>query len=91
MADLGMTMKIKSAEYRPCLVGCTKALFHRWIDADTAIIERCGRGSSTKMSTIRTFYGLVEYEDGTIHKVNPEQIVFMDSNLKFKENEGWWD
>lgn len=34
---------------------------------------------------VKSFYGLVEYEDGTLEKVDPENIKFNDSSCKFKE------
>jgi len=108
MAGLDMTMKVKSAEYRPCEVSGRKALFHRWVESDKVIFEITNGltvnevrhapnlfnnhniihppGSDVK--TIKSFYGLVEYEDGTMEKVDPEKIKFKDSRETFMENGG---
>lgn len=40
------------------------AFFHRWVD------EQCGKYSSV--------FALVEYEDGTVHRVEPEYIKFVE-------------
>lgn len=108
MADLGLTMKVKSAEYRPCTVDGIKALFHRWVESEKVILEtKCMMTVEAKkeivsnfmennfvddpyagIRTVKTFYGLVEYEDGTVEKVDPEKIIFKDSETKFKENGG---
>lgn len=107
MAGLDMTMKVKSAEYRPCEVSGRKALFHRWVESDKALFENVALMSHemkaeqinqfnnfgmvdnmcTKLRIIRSFYGLVEYEDGTMEKVDPEKIKFKDSARKFKEEQ----
>lgn len=105
MAGLDMTMKVKSAEYRPCVVGGRKALFHRWVESDKIFfniegfcsketLERVTRhykdhdilfDGTTRIDKAKIFYGLVEYEDGTMEKVDPEKIKFKDSARKFKE------
>lgn len=36
---------------------------------------------------ISTTYGIVEYEDGTIHKVRPEWIVFSDTQKDQKDRD----
>ena len=46
--------------------------FHKWIDENYS----CG-----DYSTIKT-YGLVEFKDGTAHKVDPECITFTDRDCK---------
>lgn len=108
MADFGMTMKVKSAEYRPCEVSGRKALFHRWVESDKALFENVALmtyemkaeqinqfnnfgmvdNMCTKLRVIKSFYGLVEYEDGTMEKVDPEKIKFKDSRETFMENGG---
>lgn len=105
MADFGMTMKVKTAEYRPCTANGKKALFHRWVESDKYLLEthvcmdrymkanliRTFKdhgyidGAVGTIKTIKTLYGLVEYEDGTMDKVDPEKIVFKDSKIKFEE------
>lgn len=48
-----------------------KGHFHRWIDEDGTIGNKL---------IVRT-YGLVEFDDGTIHKVAPECITFSDKHV----------
>lgn len=110
MADFGMTMKVKSAEYRHCVVGGRKALFHRWVESDKVILEQLvlrkkdslddamdvfnnfgivSPGMTTKV--IKSFYGLVEYEDGAMEKVDPEKIKFKDSDYMFESVGAAWN
>lgn len=49
-----------------------KAYFHRWID----------EGASSGCESIMKSYGIVEYEDGTVHKVDPECITFTGRDCK---------
>lgn len=49
-----------------------KGYFHRWIDEDVTIENKL---------IVRT-YGLVEFEDGTMHKVEPTSINFIDRDCK---------
>lgn len=111
MAGLDMTMKVKSAEYRPCVVGGRKALFHRWVESDKVIFENVALMSHemkaeqinqfknfgmvdnmcTKLRIIKSFYGLVEYGDGTVEKVDPEKIVFKDSDHMFESVGAAWN
>lgn len=107
MAGLDMTMKVKSAEYRPCEVGGRKALFHRWIPVNKIGIKCIQRYKDAEKANelfrlakeelifhlgmhpiiVENVYGLVEYENGTMDKVDPEKIVFKDSERKFKEEQ----
>lgn len=78
-----MDMTIKTAEYRPCFVkrkgGDRKALFHRW--ADTAQIRDALMAGMTS-GQLREVFAVVEYEDGTVEKCYPDQIVFCDNLYK---------
>lgn len=59
-------------ELRPCIVEIVKGkeaetyngYFHTWVT------EACAQISSV--------YGIVEYKNGSVHKVLPEQIIFTD-------------
>ena len=57
-----------------------KALFHRWsyrselVDVSPTIGGRSGGQASGT-------FALVEYEDGTIHEVEPTQIRFVDNAM----------
>lgn len=83
MAGLDGQITIGTAEYRPCIVTdkkhTQKALFHRWEDFATtrdAILTYQAPGQ------IRQTFGIVEYEDGTVHRCYPENIRFCDNKLK---------
>lgn len=62
------TKVIKEAETR-------KGYFHIW-----ASVQYVTNGflAGTVAGQVSTFYGVVEYEDGSIHKVDPECITFTD-------------
>lgn len=47
-----------------------KGYFHKWID----------EGASSGCESVMKSYGIVEYDDGTVHKVDPECITFTDRN-----------
>ena len=82
---------------RPCLVDGKPATFHRWVDADRALLKinafvraeeqgRLVRGfrddavvpNCCSTEVIRETVALVEYPDGSVGKVKPELITFMD-------------
>lgn len=65
----------KSAEFQTRVIKeaeTHKGYFHRWID----------EGASSGCESIIKSYGIVEYEDGTVHKVDPECITFTDRDCK---------
>lgn len=49
-----------------------KGYFHRWINENVSIGNKL---------VVRT-YCLVEFEKGTVHKVDPECITFADRDCK---------
>lgn len=53
-------------ERRPCFMAGRKALFHKWI------VD--GRNNTT--------VGLIELEDGSVHKVLPDRITFCDNEIQ---------
>lgn len=62
-------------EYRPCKVSEKIALFHKWVHTKNLL------GQEFEV-------GIVEYEDGKIEEVTPNNIRFCDNKLKeysFKE------
>lgn len=60
-------IKIK-LEMRPCLVKGKKALFHQW--------------SHTKNLLGQEFeVGIVEYEDGQVEEITPNNIKFCDNKI----------
>ena len=87
---------------RPCIVRIPgkkkqfkemKALFHCWDFRSEVIGESYLRGGHPAGQISATF-ALVEYEDGTIHEVEPMQIRFVDnamSEYEFPEMKGFKD
>lgn len=73
-----MKQYLIAMERRPCCVFGRKAIFHCWFPE---FYER----NKTQRSDL---WGIVEYEDGTIHKVSCRNIVFMDSREEF-ESVAW--
>lgn len=66
---------------RPCIVtgkeNAKNALFHRWVDVAEVIPPSPLRGGHGG-GQLWAVYGLVEYEDGSVQKVFPERIRFID-------------
>lgn len=93
MAGLGGKIEI-GIEYRPCIVKTgketeTKALFNCWshrselCDASPMIGGHPG-------GQVSATFAIVEYEDGTVHEVEPQNIRFVDrliSEYAFPETE----
>lgn len=69
-------------EYRICMVGNRKALFHRW-EEFCNVVEASPFVGGAPAGQIRYISGIVEFEDGTVSKVLPSSIRFLDS--KFTE------
>ena len=66
---------------RPCIVkGDTKALFHCWFQVSEIVAPSVRKGGHAG-GVISGVLGLVEYEDGTVHKILPENIQFLDNNI----------
>lgn len=69
-------------ELRPCIVkNSVNALFHCWNFRSRVIGESYLRGGHPAGQISATF-AIVEYEDGTIHEVEPTQIRFVDNVMK---------
>lgn len=90
---MSLRMTIEYA-LRPCIaygnaVGGDpkKALFHRWVDVAEVIPPsplRSGHGGGQVWGVC----GLVEFEDGGMHMIEPRMIVFIDnmhSNYAWEE------
>lgn len=82
-------------ELRPCIVTFVatgrnmrgeiikrefKALFHCWNHRSELVGESCLRGGHSAGQVSDTF-AIVEYEDGTVHEVEPENIQFVDNAM----------
>lgn len=70
-----------TSEYRPCLVKGQHALFHRWEDnseiyAPSLMVGGHGGG------VVKYACAIVEYEDGHVERVKPEDLVFVDNIIK---------
>lgn len=85
MASLTQEIVVKK-EYRPCMIDGKKALFHKWSD-EAEIVPPSNLIGGHAGGVIKATFGLIEYEDGTIHKAYPEEIVFCDNKLKEMERE----
>lgn len=81
---------------RPCAVDGVPALFHRWIEEDSVLLNidrMCTPEDRLRLSheylrdrvlpagctsaVLHHTFALVEYRDGTVHKVNPERVRFV--------------
>lgn len=80
------TIKIEF-NLRPCIVCQKRALFHCWEQRGEVVppSPMVGGHSGGAVSQI---LGIIEREDGTIHKAYPEEIRFIDGYAKryFLEN-----
>lgn len=79
MSTLDSTITI-APEYRTCIIcGEKKALFHKWVEESyvkNAILKgECG-------GTVKTTFALIEYEDGTMAKIDPWNVMFTDGKVK---------
>ena len=68
-------------ELRPCFVGEEKGLFHHWEDYSQLYGESLMVGGHGAGQVSQTF-GLVEYEDGSIKRVQPYDIRFCDGEFE---------
>ena len=66
-------------ELRPCLVNGRRALFHRWADSARPVVPR-GLEEIDAETRYQCWnvHGIVEYEDGTVQRVWPSEIQFVD-------------
>lgn len=74
-------------ELRPCIVNGLKSLFHGWEQRSEVIPPSPLKGGHSG-GEIKLTLGIIEREDGTIHKAYPEEIRFIDMavNHYFGEN-----
>lgn len=74
-------------ELRPCIVNGLKSLFHGWEQRSEVIPPSPLKGGHSG-GEIKLTLGIIEREDGTIHKAYPEEIRFVDMavNHYFGEN-----
>ena len=78
---------MQEQEYRPCYVRGRRALFHRWAnDARPALPKGQEVDENTRYFQFRSTKALVEFEDGTVDRVWPNEIQFADGG-HFKDFE----
>jgi hypothetical protein len=77
------------AKNRPCYVNDRRAVFHRWINSAHPVLPRGIDANNEKVRffQFRSTHGLVEYEDGTLARVWPQEIRFADGG--FFEDYSW--
>ena len=69
----------KEPEVRPCMVCGRRAIFHRWVNSAHPVPPRGTEiNENTRYYQFRRTEALVEYEDGTIDRVYPTEIRFVD-------------
>lgn len=75
-------------EYRPCYVNGRKAIFHRWVNTANPALPRGVSANDDKARFFqhRSTTALVEYADGTLDRVWPQDIRFADGG-RFKTTE----
>ena len=75
-----LTYQSQEVEYRPCYVNGRKALFHRWVNTanPTAPKGVDPTDEKTRFFQHRSTTALVEYADGTLARVWPQDIRFAD-------------
>lgn len=62
-------IKIINSEYRLCIVKEKRALFHKWVHTKNLLEQEFE-------------VGIVEYENGQVEEVTPNNIKFCDDKLK---------
>lgn len=82
MAGLNGTISVKMAEYRPCMVGDKRALFHRWEDKSEIVPPSNLRGGHCG-GVVRCSLAIVEFEDWHIAEAYPHNVRFLDSECLF--------
>lgn len=76
---LPVMLEYRYGDLRPCVIEGRRALFHRWINSAHPVPPRGAEiNEKTRYFQFRRTEGLVEYEDGTIDRVFPTAIKFLD-------------
>lgn len=83
--------------YRQCLVDDQKGIFHGWVIDDRLLINTNPLLASARrafnlpsqdmssMNIIGSTVALIEFEDGSVRKIDPEKLIFVDSSELFHE------
>lgn len=65
--------------HRPCLVRGRRAIFHRWVNSAHPALPRGEQiTENNRYYQFRRTEALVEYEDGTVARVYPSDVQFID-------------
>ncbi len=73
---------VEKVSYRPCYVKGRRAMFHRWAnDARPQLPHGQEPGENARYYQFRSTKGLVEFEDGTVAAVWPNEIQFADGGV----------
>ena len=79
-------------KFRPCTVKGKRGVFHGWFQYDGVRLNNSGKVID---GNIKFLSGLVEFEDGSVKRVDPENIKFEDSADFFNQVEQasreWFD
>lgn len=70
--------------YRPCMVNNEKASFHIWEQYSEVVAPGIAIGSHPG-GQISQVFGIVEFKDGTIKRIDPYKIKFTDRQVKSDE------
>lgn len=77
-----------TAQTRPCWAKGRRAMFHRWTDSARPALPRgVTVEENAERFQIWSVHGLVEYEDGTVERVWPNEIQFIDT---FNPDDYYW-
>ena len=75
-------------ELRPCWVRDRKAVFHRWVETARPVKPKdMEDDENAEYYQLRNCHGLVEFEDGTVARVWPQDIQFADIREEFLEQD----
>lgn len=84
MAGLDGTITVTCSEYRPCLVGGKKALFHKWVERAELVAPSPLRGGH-QGGVVSAVLALIEFETGDVAEVYPNKLRFLDSKGQFSQ------
>lgn len=74
-----VTQEDETNRLRPCYARGRKALFHRWVNSAHPVLPRGVEPSeNARYFQFRSVTALVEYEDGTVNRVYPNEVQFVD-------------
>lgn len=70
---------VQEIEYRPCWVRGKRALFHRWANVARPSLPKGQEPSeNARYFQYRSTQALVEFENGAVELVYPQQVHFVD-------------